>query len=37
MFNPVIDTERCTGCGFCLSRCPTQAISYEGLMMQEEV
>jgi len=37
MFNPVIDTERCTGCGFCLSRCPTQAISYEGFMMQEEV
>ncbi|MEA3419948.1 MAG: ferredoxin-type protein NapF [Campylobacterota bacterium] len=28
MFNPVIDMEKCTGCGFCLSRCPTQAISY---------
>jgi len=28
MFNPVIDMNRCTGCGFCLGRCPTQAISY---------
>ena len=27
LFNPVIDDEKCTGCGFCLSRCPTQAIS----------
>ncbi len=29
MFNPVIDSEKCTACGFCISRCPTQAISYE--------
>jgi len=29
MFNPVIDDEKCTACGFCISRCPTQAISYE--------
>jgi len=28
MFAPVIDENRCTGCGFCMSRCPTQAISY---------
>jgi ferredoxin-type protein NapF len=29
MFNPVIDDEKCTACGFCISRCPTQAISYD--------
>lgn len=29
LFNPVIDEEKCTGCGFCMSRCPTQAISYD--------
>ncbi len=28
MFNPVIDMDKCTGCGFCLSRCPTQAIDF---------
>ena len=28
MFAPVIDEDRCTGCGFCISRCPTQAISF---------
>ncbi len=28
MFNPVIDEDRCTGCGYCMARCPTQAISY---------
>jgi ferredoxin-type protein NapF len=28
MFNPVIDDEKCTACGFCISRCPTQAISF---------
>lgn len=28
MFNPVIDESKCTGCGYCLARCPTQAISY---------
>lgn len=31
MFNPVIDTQKCTACGFCIARCPTQAISYEVL------
>jgi len=28
LFNPVIDDDRCTGCGFCMARCPTEAISY---------
>jgi ferredoxin-type protein NapF len=28
LFNPIIDDNRCTGCGFCMARCPTQAISY---------
>ena len=31
MFNPVIDEEHCNGCGFCLGRCPTQAIDYRPL------
>jgi len=26
MFNPVIDTEKCTACGFCVSVCPNDAI-----------
>jgi len=26
MFNPVIDLEKCTACGFCISVCPTYAI-----------
>ena len=34
MFNPVIDEERCNGCGFCLGRCPTQAIDYRVLPWQ---
>ncbi len=33
LFNPVIDNEKCTACGFCLSRCPTQAISYEAFAL----
>ena len=31
MFNPVIDEDRCTGCGFCMARCPTQAIDFRVL------
>ena len=26
MFNPVIDDEKCTACGFCLSVCPANSI-----------
>jgi len=26
MFMPVIDQEKCTSCGFCISRCPSYAI-----------
>ncbi len=29
MFNPVIDDSRCTACGFCMSRCPTNAITFK--------
>ena len=35
MFNPVIDNEKCTACGFCISRCPTEAISYNVIPQQE--
>ena len=28
MFEPIIDLQKCTSCGFCLSRCPTKAIEY---------
>ncbi len=28
LFNPVIDDEKCTGCGFCMARCPVHAIGY---------
>jgi len=31
LHNPIIDDERCTGCGFCLGRCPTRAIEYRVL------
>ena len=35
MFNPIIDENRCTGCGFCISRCPTQAINYKVFEIKE--
>ena len=28
LFNPIIDEEKCTACGFCISRCPVDAINY---------
>ena len=36
LFNPVIDDEKCTGCGFCISRCPTEAISYSVFELKNE-
>jgi len=35
MFNPIIDEDRCTGCGFCISRCPTNAIEYKVTKIKE--
>ncbi len=29
LFKPVIDMSKCTACGFCISRCPTEAIKVE--------
>jgi ferredoxin-type protein NapF len=40
MFNPVIDMDRCTGCGFCVGRCPTNAIEHMPVplkMLEERV
>ncbi|PHS42303.1 MAG: nitrate reductase [Sulfurovum sp.] len=34
MFNPVIDMDKCTGCGFCLGRCPTMAIDFVPYVME---
>ncbi len=31
MFNPVIDLEKCTGCGFCINVCPTFAIETKAI------
>jgi ferredoxin-type protein NapF len=28
MFEPLIDMEKCTSCGFCLNVCPTNAIEF---------
>ncbi|MEA1880097.1 MAG: ferredoxin-type protein NapF [Campylobacterota bacterium] len=37
MFNPVIDMDKCTGCGFCLGRCPTQAIDFSPIPIMEKI
>ena len=40
MFNPVIDMDKCTGCGFCVGRCPTDAIKHTPIalkMLEESV
>jgi len=36
MFNPVIDMDKCTGCGFCMGRCPTQAIDFTPIALKEQ-
>ena len=33
LYNPVIDPDMCTGCGFCIGRCPTDAISYKTISL----
>jgi ferredoxin-type protein NapF len=35
MFSPVIDEAKCNGCGFCIARCPTDAIEYVPLPWPE--
>ncbi len=36
MFNPVIDRDLCSGCGLCMQRCPTNAISYHSRAIREQ-
>ena len=36
MFNPIIDQEKCTACGYCVARCPTQAIDFNVTKLKEE-
>ena len=33
MFSPIIDMDRCTGCGFCISVCPADAIECSPILM----
>jgi len=37
MFNPVIDMDKCSGCGFCLGRCPTLAIDFTPIAIKKEL
>ena len=37
MFNPIIDTDKCTGCGFCVARCPTQAIDFNVVPLTNQI
>jgi len=37
MFNPVIDMDLCTGCGFCVARCPTLAIDFKVVSLAQLV
>jgi len=32
LFKPIIDANKCTSCGFCISRCPTNAITISVLV-----
>ncbi len=31
LFKPLIDDNRCTACGFCISRCPSEALGLGGI------
>jgi len=37
MFNPVIDMDRCTGCGYCVGKCITNAIDYSAVSINSIV
>ncbi len=36
MFMPTIDQEKCTSCGFCISRCPSYAIDITQIKKEPE-
>jgi ferredoxin-type protein NapF len=37
MFNPIIDMDLCSGCGFCISVCPVDAIECTPLEIKEAI